>query len=156
MALGLYYLWQHFDAAGQITDLAATTTPVPAYTGSGPSVSQTTVTPSITPITSFAPLTNGPSVIAAGQPITASSAPNNVQLQDLLNWATETKNPSLYQAMINQLSASDLNSLYGILVNQWDTGASPTLAETTFWNYLRGIYPFLNTAGVGCNNFTCT
>lgn len=146
VGLLIYELYQHFQASGQITTLAATTTPVPAYSP----VSATT-----SPVAIPGP-GGGSSLAVAAAPITAATPPNNTQLQDLLTWSKETQNPTLYAAMINALSAADLNSLYGILVNQWDTGAKPTVAETQFWNYLRGLYPFLNTAGVGCTNFTCT
>ena len=141
----VYELYQHFEASGQIVALAASTTPVPAYP-----VSAATAP---VPILSPGAAANVASNIAA--PLTPTSTPNSTQLQDLLNWAAGTKNPTLYAEMVNQLTATQLNSLYQILVQQWDTGDPPTVANTAFWNSLRLIYPFLNTGGVGCTNFSC-
>ena len=142
--LALWWWWSQSGAAN--ASLAAHTPQNPIQVPGPPQLVQDAVTqPS--------PSGGSVAIAMAQQPAVQQSA----QMTALLNWAETTKNPALYQQMITQLSPADLASLYNILTTYWaGTTPSPTAAQTSFWNYLRGLYPFLNTGGVGCNNFTCT
>jgi hypothetical protein len=90
---------------------------------------------------------------ATGQ--TSASGVNQSELAALLAWTQKTQNPTLYAQMMNQLSAGQIDQLYGILTTEWTTGASPTAAQTSFWNSLVSQYPFLAKGGVGCSTLTC-
>jgi hypothetical protein len=96
--------------------------------------------------------------VAAGTTAAPSSSTgvNQSELQALLTWSNSTKNPALYQQMMNQLTAAQVDGLYQILTGPWATGASPTPAQTTFWNGLVTQYPFLRTGGAGCTTLACT
>jgi hypothetical protein len=125
---------------------------------------QITAQPPVPPST--IPPTTGPvnTLVSSGnesiQPVgtsTNSSGQDITQLNALLAWSDNTQNPTLYVAMINALTPAQLASLYNILTTDWDVpGASPTAAQTAFWNSLVAQYPFLQTAGKGCTNFACT
>jgi hypothetical protein len=117
-------------------------------------VSQPTVPPSALPN-----VVNPAIGVSLVDPVGTSTTPggqDQTQLSALLAWSQGTKNPSLYQQMINALTPSQLDSLYNILTTEWTTGAAPTTSQTAFWNGLRNQYPFLNKGGQGCTNFQCT
>ena len=140
-ALGLWWWWsnQQTTAAGQIT--------------AQPAIPPAVLPPTGGPVTTLVSSGN-----AAIPPVGTSATPSGAdatQLNALLAWSNATQNPALYAAMINDLTGDQLDSLYNILITQWDTGAQPTAAQTVFWNQLRQQYPFLNTAGKGCTNFAC-
>lgn len=130
-----WYFGVHSPAAADIVSQP----PVPA--GALPGTSQSAVGVSSPP-----PV--GTSTNALGQDTT--------QLNALLAWSQQTKNPALYAAMINQLSPSDLSGMYNILTTAWNVGVVPSAAQTAFWNGLTSRYPFLKVGGLGCSNFTCS
>lgn len=134
VALGYYWYTQHQTAAAAI-------------------VSQPTVPKSSLPVT--VPVATGMATIPPVGTSSTSSGQDVTELNALLTWSLKTQNPTLYQEMINALTPSQLDSLYGILTTEWTTGAAPTTAQTTFWNQLRQKYPFLNSGGKGCNNLQC-
>lgn len=119
-------------------------------------VSQPPMTPVATPTLVVAP---SPSIPAAAPSSSSSglTAGQQTELGALIAWTSQTQNPALYQQMMQQLTGSQIDTLYSILTTQWEVaGAQPTAAHTTFWNQLRQQFPFLNTGGVGCNNLQCT
>jgi hypothetical protein len=131
--LGVWYILSHHKATQQVNALPVIVPPT--VPGSGGTVVVAPIPPS---------------------QVTVSQAPDPTQLQALLTWSNLTKNPPLYQQMINQLNAQDINSLYGLLVGYWTTGTGYTLTQLNFWNGLVQRYPMLETAGAGCNNLQCT
>jgi hypothetical protein len=127
------------------------------YGAANASLSAHAMVPVIPPQSPGFPVQSALSPVVAVAPAQIPVIQQSAQMTALLNWAQGTKNPALYQQMIGQLSAADLASMYDLLTTFWaGVTKSPTPAQTQFWNYLRGKYPFLNTGGVGCNNFTCT
>lgn len=128
-AVGYWWYTQHTTAAAAIVSQPV----VPSVPGPASGVSAAPVGASTTP---------------AGQDVT--------QLTALLSWAISTANPTLYAQMINGLTPSQLNSLYNILTTDWQVaGAVPTAAQTSFWNSLVALYPFLRTGGEGCTTLQC-
>lgn len=125
--------------------------------------SQITAQPTI-PTAAIPPTTAGPvnTLVSQGNeevlPVGTSSTSSGqdvTELNALLAWSNKTANPSLYAAMINALTPSQLDSLYNILVTEWTTGVQATPVQVAFWNGLVQQYPFLKTAGQGCTNFAC-
>jgi hypothetical protein len=144
--IGLVWWWN--TQGSSQTSLAAhmPATPVVPPSNTGSSGTEQVVSPAIA--------TSGGSV--AISPVQVTASVNGQMIAACLAWSQETKNPALYAAWINQLSASDLTGLYNLVTTYWaGTTASPTAAQTAFWNNLRAAYPFLNVGGVGCNNFQC-
>jgi hypothetical protein len=137
--IGVWWYMNHTTAAAQIVS-QPTATPVATTTSGTPTVAP----PVATPVTS-----------SGAQATIAAPAVNQSELAALLAWSQKTQNPPLYAQMINGLTASQIDQLYNILTTEWTTGASPTVAQTTFWNQLVGLYPFLRTGGVGCTNLQC-
>ena len=139
-------LWWWFSQGSANASLAAhiPATPIPTP---GPAATADQVQPPALTLT-------GGSV--AVSPVQAAVTANGQMTAACIAWAQQTKNPALYVQMINQLSASDLAGLYNLVTTYWaGTTKQPTAAQTAFWNYLRGEYPFLNTGGAGCVNFAC-
>jgi hypothetical protein len=129
-ALGYYLYTSHTTAQAAITALPPAVPPTVYAPGGGPA-----------------------------PPVGTSQTPSGVdatQLSALMQWATRTKNPPLYQSWLQQLNAQQISGLYDILTTDWNTGSQPSLSQTMFWNGLVGQYPFLRTGGVGCSNFQCT
>lgn len=140
--VGLWWLMMQGSANAS---LAAHIPPVPVPTP-GPQVSDQVQAPAVT--------TSGGTVAIA--PTQAAVTAQGQMVAALLQWAQQTKNPSLYIQMINEASASDIAGLYDLLTTYWaGTTPGPTAAQTLFWNNLRNEYPFLNTAGAGCTNLAC-
>jgi hypothetical protein len=135
--LAYWYFGVHAPAAAAIVSQPAV--PQAAL----PSTSQ-----SGSPVGVSAVLPVGSNMTSSGQDVT--------QLNALLAWATQTQNPTLYAAMINQLDPSDLNNMYNILTTAWDANTTPTVAQAAFWSMLNNKYPFLKVSGVNCTNFACT
>jgi hypothetical protein len=137
-------LWWWYTQGSAMASLAAHVSPAPTP-GSGTTADQVT-----TPMVS----TSGGTV--AISPTQAAITSQAQMTAALLAWAPSSKNPPLYEQMINQLSPSDLSGLYNLLTTYWaGKTAEPTPAQVTFWNNLRLEYPFLNTGGVGCSNLAC-
>ena len=113
-------------------------------------VSQPTASPAASSTVSVTPPIASSST-SGGQP-----GVNQQEYAALMAWTQKTANPSLYQQMINLLSATQIDQLYGILTTSWTTGANPTPTQTAFWNGLVQQYPFLATGGQGCTTLTCT
>jgi hypothetical protein len=140
-------LWWWFTQGSANASLAAHIPPTPIPTPQSPTPSDQVQTPAVT--------TSGGIVAIA--PAQAVITAQGQQVSALLQWAQTTKNPALYEQMIDQASATDLAGLYDLLTTYWaGKTATPTAAQTAFWNNLRTEYPFLNTGGVGCSNLACT
>lgn len=136
---GLYWLYRHHEAQGQIYELPPLENP---------------------PVTTM-PGGQGQVVTAPLPPPFAASlpSPDPVQLQALLSWTSGTGNPQLYASWINQLDPTDLNNMYDILVNDWMSGAGASPTQTSNWNDLVKRYPFLKIPQSmvgGCMNFNCS
>lgn len=141
-ALGIWFWWsnQQATAAAQIT--------------TQPSVPPSVIPPTTGPVTTL--VSSGNAAIPPVGTSTTATGVDQTQLNALLAWCNNTQNPPLYIQMMNQLTAAQINSLYGILTTEWTTGAAPTAAQTAFWNTLRLQFPFLNSGGKGCTNLACT
>jgi hypothetical protein len=140
-------LWWWFTQGSANASLAAHMPPTPIPTPGQVTPSDQIQTPAVT--------TSG-GVVAISPAQAVLTAQGN-QAAALLQWAQTTKNPALYEQMIDQASTSDLAGLYDLLTTYWaGTTSTPTAAQTAFWNNLRTEYPFLNTGGVGCSNLACT
>jgi hypothetical protein len=141
-ALGGWWWWSSQQAA------AAQITTQPPIPGSA-------LPPAAGPVTTL--VSSGNASIPPVGTSTTSSGVDQTQLNALLAWAATTQNPTLYIQMMNALTAAQVNSLYNILVTDWDVaGGTPTPAQTMFWNSLVAQYPFLSTGGKGCTNLACT
>jgi|HubBroStandDraft_2_1064218.scaffolds.fasta_scaffold365930_2 hypothetical protein len=140
-ALGFWWWWstQQATAAAQIT--------------AQPPIPGSNLPPSTAPVTTLVSSGNA-NIPPVGTTATASGV-DMTQLNALLAWANTTQNPTLYIEMMNQLTAAQVDSLYGILTTEWTTGAEPTNVQTAFWNQLRDQFPFLNTGGKGCTSLAC-
>lgn len=141
---GAYWLHKHHEGQDQIDQLPPMTNPPMA------SLPMASLPGGFTTLV-IAPL---PPAIAAAAP-----APDPVAIQALLSWSAGTGNPSLYFAWINQLSPTDVNNMYDILVNDWMASGRATPTQTSNWNDLVNRYPFLKVPQSmvgGCNNFNCS
>lgn len=147
VGLGIWYWLSTGSANAQI---AAHTPPVPIPAPPLPTTTASQADQVAPPVTV---LSSGVVTVQSSQ-VTAITEASMVGA--LLNWATQTKNPALYAQMINQASVSDITGLYDLLTTYWaGKTATPTAAQTAFWNNLRDEYPFLNVSGAGCTNFAC-
>jgi hypothetical protein len=136
--LGLGYWWytSHQTAAAAIVSQ-------PAVPASVLPVAQSGMAQVVTP------------VLPVGT-VTTPSGQDQTQLNALLAWTGQTKNPPLYAAMINALTPAQLSSLYNILTTDWQGSGQPTVAQTAFWNGLVSQYPFLKAPNPAlCTSFTC-
>lgn len=136
-ALGFWWWWSSQQNAAP---------PVTANTPTGSGGTTEAVTPS-------------PTAVAPSPTITATttlSANQESELSALLTWAGTTKNPPLYQQMMNQLTGPQVDGLYNILTTQWQAGKQATPAQTAFWNNLRLQFPFLNYGGLTSSGALCT
>jgi hypothetical protein len=118
-------------------------------------VQQPPVPRTVLPVSS--PVAAGGTIVPLVGTNTNEAGQDMTQLNALLAWSGRTGNPSLYAAMINALTPSQLNSLYNILTTDWQGSGQPTAAQTAFWNSLVAQYPFLKAANKAtCTNFSCS
>jgi hypothetical protein len=139
-----YLVWQHMSASNQIAAVVSTTAPPSNVALPSEVADPNTLVPF-----SSVPLPPPITPIQIAQPVSGA------QMLALTGWANGTPNPTLANQFVQQLAATDANQLYNIIINDWDTGAGPTAAMTSFWNDLVSRYPFLRVGGQGCNNFQC-